>query len=83
MQSGALQFIGVPPTGTAWTHQPKLDGYRCQIIKEGRRVALYSRNGNDWAERRCPMSSFCFRLTWGNASLPTCEVKAMTGPAIE
>jgi ATP-dependent DNA ligase len=39
-----------PPIGPAWTHQPKLDGYRCQVIKEGRRVALYSRNGNDWTE---------------------------------
>jgi bifunctional non-homologous end joining protein LigD len=30
-------------------HEPKLDGYRLQIIKEGRNVRLYSRRGNDWS----------------------------------
>lgn len=37
----------VPPSGDAWLHEPKLDGYRLQIIKEGRQVRLYSRRGND------------------------------------
>jgi ATP-dependent DNA ligase len=31
--------------------EPKLDGYRLQVIKEGRRVRLYSRHGNEWTGR--------------------------------
>jgi bifunctional non-homologous end joining protein LigD len=40
-----------PPAGEAWLHEPKLDGYRLQIVKEGRQVRLYSRNGHEWTER--------------------------------
>jgi bifunctional non-homologous end joining protein LigD len=40
----------VPPTGDAWLHEAKLDGYRLQIIKEGRHVRLYSRRGSDWTK---------------------------------
>jgi bifunctional non-homologous end joining protein LigD len=40
--------VKAPPTGLAWLHEPKFDGYRLQIIKEGRIVRLYSRRGNDW-----------------------------------
>ena len=39
------------PIGDAWLHEPKLDGYRLQIIKTGRVVRLYSRNGYDWTKR--------------------------------
>src|ERR1700730_10162446 len=39
------------PAGDAWLHEPKLDGYRLQIIKDGRQVRLYSRRGNEWTGR--------------------------------
>jgi len=39
------------PAGDAWLHEPKLDRYRLQVIKEGRQVRLYSRRGNDWSGR--------------------------------
>jgi bifunctional non-homologous end joining protein LigD len=39
------------PVGDAWLHEPKLDGYRMQVIKEGHRVRLYSRRGNEWTDR--------------------------------
>jgi len=39
------------PAGDAWLHEPKLDGYRLQIVKQGRGVRLYSRRGNDWTRR--------------------------------
>jgi ATP-dependent DNA ligase len=29
------------PEGNAWLHEPKLDDYRFQIVKDGRRVRLY------------------------------------------
>jgi ATP-dependent DNA ligase len=39
------------PTGDAWLHEPKLDGYRLQVIKEGRHVRLYSKGGYDGTKR--------------------------------
>ena len=33
------------PRGDAWQHEPKLDGYRLQIIKDGPALRLYSRRG--------------------------------------
>jgi bifunctional non-homologous end joining protein LigD len=39
------------PTGDAWLHEPKLDGYRLQVIKDGPSVRLYSRRGFDWSKR--------------------------------
>ena len=41
----------VIPLGDAWLHEPKLDGYRFQIVKDGRQVKLYSRSGYDWTRR--------------------------------
>jgi bifunctional non-homologous end joining protein LigD len=40
-----------PPDGDGWLHEPKLDGYRLQVVKSGRAVRLYSRNGYDWTKR--------------------------------
>jgi bifunctional non-homologous end joining protein LigD len=36
-----------PPTGDAWLHEIKHDGFRVIARKEGDRVRLYSRPGND------------------------------------
>jgi len=41
----------MPPTGERWTHEVKWDGYRFQVIKYGRTVRLFSRNGADWTLR--------------------------------
>jgi hypothetical protein len=27
-----------PPAGEGWLHEPKLDGYRLQVVKDGRQV---------------------------------------------
>jgi bifunctional non-homologous end joining protein LigD len=35
-----------PPLGDAWTHEIKFDGWRIQLHKEGRSVAIYTKNGN-------------------------------------
>jgi ATP-dependent DNA ligase len=40
-----------PPMGPAWVHEVKFDGYRIQIHKDGKHVALYSKNGNDFLSR--------------------------------
>jgi bifunctional non-homologous end joining protein LigD len=39
------------PAGDAWLHEPKLDGYRLQVINEGRKVRLFSRRGHEWTAR--------------------------------
>ena len=33
------------PQGDAWLHEPKLDGYRFQIVKDAPALRLYSRRG--------------------------------------
>jgi bifunctional non-homologous end joining protein LigD len=40
-----------PPTGGAWLHEIKHDGFRVIARKEGGRVRLYSRPGNDLTDR--------------------------------
>ena len=44
-----------PPIGDTWLHEIKIDGWRCQLIKEGRRIRFFSRRGNDLRRR---LSSF-------------------------
>lgn len=40
-----------PPTGAAWVHECKFDGYRLQLHKEAKDVALLSKNGNEFTSR--------------------------------
>jgi bifunctional non-homologous end joining protein LigD len=40
-----------PPTRTQWLHEPKWDGFRFQVVKNGSTVRFYSRNGTDYTER--------------------------------
>jgi bifunctional non-homologous end joining protein LigD len=40
----------VPPDPTGFTRS-KYDGYRLMAIRDGARVRLFSRNGNDWSGR--------------------------------
>jgi len=39
------------PAGDGWLHEPKLDGYRLQVHKDGDTVRLYGRRGHDWGKR--------------------------------
>ena len=58
-----------PSAGDAWLHEPKLDGYRLQIVKEGRGVRLYSRRGNDWTRRLATIAETLQRLPCRSAIL--------------
>jgi bifunctional non-homologous end joining protein LigD len=40
-----------PPDGAGWVHELKLDGYRIQARKDGRKVAMLTRKGLDWTHR--------------------------------
>ena len=39
------------PRGDGWLHEPKLDGYRFQIVKDGAALRLHSKNGYEWTKR--------------------------------
>ncbi len=40
-----------PPQGDEWLHEPKLDGYRFQVVKNGRQVRLFSKSGAEYSSR--------------------------------
>jgi ATP-dependent DNA ligase len=40
-----------PPPGDAWIHEIKFDGWRIQLHKEGRSVAIYTKNGHRCAHK--------------------------------
>ena len=40
-----------PPFGKQWLHEIKHDGFRIIARKDGKRVKLYSRSGNDLTYR--------------------------------
>ena len=40
-----------PPSGPTWLHEIKHDGFRVIARKDGNRVRLYSRPGNDLTDR--------------------------------
>ena len=40
-----------PPKGDDWLHEPKWDGFRFQIIKDGSVVQFYSRHGAEYTDR--------------------------------
>jgi bifunctional non-homologous end joining protein LigD len=40
-----------PPSGEAWLHEVKLDGFRVQLYKHGRAATIYSKNGADFTRR--------------------------------
>jgi bifunctional non-homologous end joining protein LigD len=40
-----------PPSGAAWVHEIKHDGYRLIVRREGATVRLFTRRGYDWTDR--------------------------------
>lgn len=50
-------IAGAPPSGAAWRHEIKFDGYRVQIHVANGRPAIYSRNGHDFSERYAALTA--------------------------
>jgi bifunctional non-homologous end joining protein LigD len=57
------------PKGERWLHEIKLDGYRFEIVKNGRSVRHYSRGGHVWTERLPGFAEAFLRLPCRSAVL--------------
>src|SRR5258705_3854764 len=44
-----------PPTGSEWLQEIKVDGWRVEAVKDGKRVRLFTRRGHDWTNRFGPV----------------------------
>jgi bifunctional non-homologous end joining protein LigD len=66
-----------PPKGEAWLHEVKFDGYRCQLHKDGKSIAILSRNGIDFTPRFPSIAQALARLPAKTAILDT-EIAAAT-----
>ncbi len=44
-------LLNAVPTGDAWLHEIKFDGYRVQIATGGGRAIVHTRTGLDWTDR--------------------------------
>lgn len=41
----------IAPSGPAWIHEIKHDGYRLMVRKDGQGVRIFTRRGYDWSDR--------------------------------
>ena len=57
------------PSGSAWLHEMKFDGYRCQIAIGGGRAKIYTRTGLDWTEKFPEIAEAAARIDVGSALL--------------
>ncbi len=46
-----LSWSTHPPTGDAWSHEAKFDGYRTQILKDADGIRFLTKNGFDWTAK--------------------------------
>jgi bifunctional non-homologous end joining protein LigD len=63
-----------PPTGAAWLHEIKHDGFRVIVRKDGTRIKLYSRPGNDLTDR---FTLIVEALAWAALALRLIDGKAV------
>ena len=58
-----------PPKGDGWLHEPKWDGFRFQVIKDGSDVRLYSKSGADYSNKLLSMRKAFAELPTNSAIL--------------
>lgn len=59
----------VPPSGSGWLHELKLDGYRIQARKDGSKVQMLTRKGLDWTSRLRSVANEIAKLPVDKATL--------------
>ncbi|HLL58755.1 MAG TPA: DNA ligase D, partial [Allosphingosinicella sp.] len=57
------------PTGSAWIHEMKFDGYRCLLGIGGGEAKVYTRSGLDWSDKFPEIAEAAARLEIGSALL--------------
>jgi bifunctional non-homologous end joining protein LigD len=45
------KVVPTVPSGSEWTHELKLDGYRIQAVKAAGKLQIFTRNGHDWTDK--------------------------------
>ena len=58
-----------PPNGDDWIHEPKWDGFRFQVVKDGSNVRFYSRHGAEYTDRLSGMAEAFGKLPTKTAIL--------------
>ena len=48
-------LVDAVPTGNAWMHEIKFDGYRALVAAAGDKVTVYTRSGKDWTDKFAPL----------------------------
>jgi bifunctional non-homologous end joining protein LigD len=57
------------PTGSAWIHEMKFDGYRCLLGIGGGEAKVYTRSGLDWSDKFPEIAEAAAKLEIGSALL--------------
>jgi len=57
------------PSGSAWLHEMKYDGYRCQLAIGGGAAKVYTRSGLDWSDKFPEIVAAARELEVGSALL--------------
>jgi bifunctional non-homologous end joining protein LigD len=57
------------PSGSAWLHEMKYDGYRCQLAIGGGDARVYTRSGLDWTDKFPDIAAAARRIECGSALL--------------
>jgi bifunctional non-homologous end joining protein LigD len=57
------------PSGSAWIHEMKYDGYRCLLAIAGGRARVYTRSGLDWSDKFPEIVEAAAALEVGSALL--------------
>lgn len=62
-------LAAAPPSGSAWLHEIKYDGYRLQIAADADLVRIFTRAGLDWTTRFSPLAAAVAKLGLDRALL--------------
>lgn len=60
-------LVDEAPEGGDWIHEIKYDGWRCQIVIDGRDVRVFTRNGHDWTTKFAPIAAAASALPASSA----------------